>query len=79
MRPPIRAVDKDYREAFKRASPLSRMDPAPLSLECPSSLNHVNKHHNNGEDQENVNESSQRVRTDQAQQPENDQYDRYGP
>ena len=31
------------------------------------------------DDQENVNVSSQRVRADQTQRPENKQYDGYGP
>jgi hypothetical protein len=40
-------------------------------LHSPSSLNHLDQHHNDGDDQQDVNDSTQRVATDQSQQPQN--------
>jgi len=42
-------------------------------------LKDINQYHHDREAQENVNESAQRIRGDQTNKPEENQYDRNGP
>jgi len=41
------------------------------SLHASSALNHLDHHHNDGDNQEDVNDSTQRIAADQSQQPQN--------
>jgi hypothetical protein len=44
-----------------------------------STLKDINQYHHDRDDQENVYESSHRIRGDQTKKPEDNQNDRYGP
>jgi hypothetical protein len=52
---------------------------APRTLQGFSTLKDINQYHYDRDDQENVYESSHRVRGDQTKKPEDNQDDRYGP
>ena len=41
------------------------------SLDSSSTLNHLDRHYNEGDDQKGVNDSAQRVAADQSQRPQN--------
>src|SRR5659263_397363 len=51
----------------------------PWSLHGLSTLKDINQYHHDRDAQENVKESSHRVRGDQTNKPEENQYDRNGP
>src|SRR5659263_129567 len=51
----------------------------PWSLHSPSTLNDIDQHHHDRDDQENVNEPAHRVRGDQTYRPEDKQNNGYGP
>lgn len=51
----------------------------PKLLDDFAPLNQSDRHHNEGDDQQNMNESAQRIATDQAQQPQDQENDSYRP
>jgi hypothetical protein len=48
-------------------------------LQRPPALDEINNQHHDGDDEQYMNEAAERVRADEAEQPENKKYDEDGP